>query len=182
MARYRDLRRMVQVTDELVMGAGGEYSDFQAIVEMLEEITCASPPRAPRRALPREPLPTVRPARRMEDVVAEDGCKMSPAACHEFLSRVMYNRRSKGNPLWNSLVHVVMYSHYLLTSLVVRARPSPVCCRSVSPPRLPPSVTTAPRLDLKYPQHSPAPLSWVTLSCTDLRTNFDARCCGRAAL
>ena len=61
-------------------------------------------PRAPRRALPREPLPTVRPARRMEDVVAEDGCKMSPAACHEFLSRVMYNRRSKGNPLWNSLV------------------------------------------------------------------------------
>lgn len=102
MARYRDLRRMVQVTDELVMGAGGEYSDFQAIVEMLEEITCASPARpAP---LPREPLPTVRPARRMEDVVAEDGCKMSPAACHEFLSRVMYNRRSKGNPLWNSLV------------------------------------------------------------------------------
>ena len=64
-------------------------------------------------------------------------------------------------PLWNSLVHVVMYSHYLLTSLVVRARPSPVCCRSVSPSRLPPSVTAAPRLDLKYPQHSPAPLSWV---------------------
>ena len=28
-------------------------------------------------------------------------------------------------PLWNSLVHVVMYSHYLLTSLVVRARPPP---------------------------------------------------------
>ena len=51
-------------------------------------------------------------------------------------------------------------------------------CRSVAPPRLPPSVTTAPRLDLRYPQHSPAPLSWVT----DLRTNFDARCCGRAAL
>lgn len=39
MARYRDLRRMVQVTDELVIGAGGEYSDFQAIIEMLEEIT-----------------------------------------------------------------------------------------------------------------------------------------------
>lgn len=43
-------------------------------------------------------------ARRMEDEVADDGCKMSPAACHEFLSRVMYNRRTKGNPLWNSLV------------------------------------------------------------------------------
>ena len=39
MARYRDLRRMVKVTDELVIGAGGEYSDFQAIIEMLEEIT-----------------------------------------------------------------------------------------------------------------------------------------------
>ena len=39
MARYRDLRRMVKVTDELVIGAGGEFSDFQAIIEMLEEIT-----------------------------------------------------------------------------------------------------------------------------------------------
>ena len=51
MARYRDLRRMVKVTDELVMGAGGEYSDFQAIIEMIEEITCAfrtlPPPKKP---------------------------------------------------------------------------------------------------------------------------------------
>lgn len=110
MARYRDLRRMVKVTDELVMGAGGEYSDFQAIIEMLEEITCA--PRNPR---PRHScensgserlirLPPALCAHRMEDEVTDDGCKMSPAACHEFLSRVMYNRRTKGDPLWNSLV------------------------------------------------------------------------------
>ena len=38
-------------------------------------------------------------------------------------------------PLWNSLVHVVMYSHYLLTSLVVRARPpSPLSVLSLCQP------------------------------------------------
>jgi hypothetical protein len=59
MARYRDLRRMVQVTDELVIGAGGEYSDFQAIIEMLEEITCGRKLRRP--SLP-PPPPSPSPA------------------------------------------------------------------------------------------------------------------------
>lgn len=40
----------------------------------------------------------------LTDHVAEDGCSTSPAAFHEYLTRVMYNRRTKGDPLWNSLV------------------------------------------------------------------------------
>ena len=39
MARYRDLRRMLKVSDGLVLGASGEYSDFQAITELLDDIT-----------------------------------------------------------------------------------------------------------------------------------------------
>ena len=41
MARYRDLRRMVGVGDNLVLGASGEFSDFQHITEMLDDITSA---------------------------------------------------------------------------------------------------------------------------------------------
>jgi 20S proteasome subunit beta 7 len=38
------------------------------------------------------------------DMVEEDGCAKGPAAIHSYMSRVMYNRRSKGNPLWNAVV------------------------------------------------------------------------------
>ena len=37
-------------------------------------------------------------------MVAEDGCELGPSDIHSFMSRVMYNRRSKGDPLWNSVV------------------------------------------------------------------------------
>jgi hypothetical protein len=33
---------MTKITDSLVLGAGGEYSDYQHILEMLQEITCVS--------------------------------------------------------------------------------------------------------------------------------------------
>jgi hypothetical protein len=49
-------------------------------------------------------LPRVCCAHRTEDIVEEDGCALSPVAIHEFLTRVMYNRRTKGDPLWNTLV------------------------------------------------------------------------------
>lgn len=41
---------------------------------------------------------------RREDDCWEDGCKIGPSEVHSYLTRVMYNRRNKFNPLWNSLV------------------------------------------------------------------------------
>lgn len=34
----------------------------------------------------------------------DDGNNLGPTDIHNFLTRVMYNRRNKFDPLWNSLV------------------------------------------------------------------------------
>ena len=39
-----------------------------------------------------------------EEITAQDGHKLGPVEIHEYLSQVMYGRRSKLNPLWNSLL------------------------------------------------------------------------------
>ena len=98
---------MTIVGDNLVLGASGEYSDFQHIKEMLDDITCE--PSHPQYLGPSLIAHVTERWvalvwRSVEDMVEEDGCSTSPAAFHEFLSRVMYNRRTKGDPLWNSLV------------------------------------------------------------------------------
>lgn len=41
---------------------------------------------------------------REEDLIEEDGRHVSAQEIHQYLTRVMYNRRNKFNPLWNSLI------------------------------------------------------------------------------
>lgn len=38
LARFKDVQRLNAVGEHTVMGAGGEFSDFQAISEMLEKL------------------------------------------------------------------------------------------------------------------------------------------------
>ena len=38
------------------------------------------------------------------DNMWDDGNALGPKEIHSYLTRVMYNRRNKFNPLWNSLV------------------------------------------------------------------------------
>jgi 20S proteasome subunit beta 7 len=40
----------------------------------------------------------------IEEIIAQDSHSLGPAEIHEYLSRVMYNRRSNMNPLWNSII------------------------------------------------------------------------------
>jgi len=54
-------------------------SDFQHIQKSLEELI-------------------------IEEFAFQDGHDLGPAQIHEYLSQVMYSRRSKLNPLWNSLL------------------------------------------------------------------------------
>ena len=54
-------------------------SDFQAIQSMLDDLVT-------------------------DEFTHGDGHDLGPAEVHEYLSRVMYARRSKINPLWNSLL------------------------------------------------------------------------------
>jgi hypothetical protein len=48
------------------------------------------------------PVPTI--ARSLEEHVTDDNAKLSAAEVHSYLTRVMYNRRNKMNPLWNTLL------------------------------------------------------------------------------
>lgn len=79
LARFKDVQRLHPVGNHTVIGAGGDMSDFQYIQSLLDEIM-------------------------REEFAIQDGHDLGPAEIHEYLSRVMYARRSKMNPLWNSLV------------------------------------------------------------------------------
>lgn len=82
MAKYKDARRIKAIRQTLI-GGGGEYSDFQAVIDMLEA-----------------------------DALEEECTSSSLYDVHSsnaketwnYLRAIMYNRRNKMNPLWNDLV------------------------------------------------------------------------------
>jgi len=77
--RYKSTERMYQVNDKTVIGAGGEISDFQHIQTLLDELST-------------------------DDFRTDDGIQLTPQEIYSYLCRVMYNRRNKFDPLWNSLI------------------------------------------------------------------------------
>ncbi|KAJ7046501.1 proteasome endopeptidase complex beta subunit [Mycena alexandri] len=79
LARFRDIQRLHAVGEHTVIGAGGDMSDFQYIQSILDEIMT-------------------------DEFAAGDGHTLGPAEVHNYLSELMYARRSKMNPLWNSLL------------------------------------------------------------------------------
>ncbi|KAG6421460.1 hypothetical protein SASPL_118013 [Salvia splendens] len=77
--RYKSVERLKSVGKHSVIGASGEISDFQEIMRYLDELI-------------------------LFDNMWDDGNSLGPKEVHNYLTRVMYNRRNKFNPLWNSLV------------------------------------------------------------------------------
>ncbi|OSD00362.1 proteasome endopeptidase complex beta subunit [Trametes coccinea BRFM310] len=79
LARFKDIQRLHPVGSSTVLGASGDMSDFQALQAILDDLTT-------------------------DEFTYQDGHDLGPAEVHEYLSRVMYARRSKMDPLWNSLL------------------------------------------------------------------------------
>ncbi|CDF37595.1 unnamed protein product [Chondrus crispus] len=79
MARFRKISRLHKATDMCVVGAGGDLSDFQQLTTMVDKET-------------------------NRDYCFNDGHGLSPKAIHQYVARVMYNRRNKMDPLWNYVV------------------------------------------------------------------------------
>ena len=77
--RYKNLQRMRVVNSKCVIGFTGELSDFDYIMTLLDELNT-------------------------QDFCEDDGKELSPKEIYAYLTRVMYNRRNKFDPLWNSLV------------------------------------------------------------------------------
>jgi len=79
LARFKDISRLHPVGAHTIIGAGGDMSDFQYIQRMLDELI-------------------------VDEFTAQDGHTLGPAEIHEYLSQVMYARRTKLDPLWNALL------------------------------------------------------------------------------
>jgi len=80
-ARYKNVCRLKKIGQYSLLGASGEFSDFQYMGDLLDELD-------------------------EEDWLHEDGCSMGPHEYSSYIGRVMYNRRSKFNPLYNQFVIV----------------------------------------------------------------------------
>ncbi|XP_008810310.1 proteasome subunit beta type-4-like [Phoenix dactylifera] len=77
--RYKSVERIKPIGKHSLLGASGEISDFQEILRYLDELI-------------------------LYDNMWDDGNSLGPKEVHNYLNRLMYNRRNKFNPLWNSLV------------------------------------------------------------------------------
>jgi len=79
LARFRDLQRVISVGNKTLLGASGDISDFQHTTHLLETLMT-------------------------EEYVVDDGHVLNPKQVYEYMSNLMYSRRSKFDPLWNAYV------------------------------------------------------------------------------
>jgi len=79
LARFRDVRRMHSLGKYTIIGSTGEYSDYQYLLKNLDDLI-------------------------VDDQLAEDGSSLSPRSIHSYLTRVLYERRNKMDPLWGQFV------------------------------------------------------------------------------
>lgn len=79
LAMFKDMRRISKSGSFTLVGGSGEMSDYHKIVDMLDSLE-------------------------RENLNANDGFEHSPAEIYHYLRAVMYERRNKFDPLWNSLV------------------------------------------------------------------------------
>ncbi|XP_053823231.1 proteasome subunit beta type-4 isoform X2 [Vidua chalybeata] len=84
LARFRGVSRLLKVNDSTVLGASGDLADFQHLRQLLEQMV-------------------------IDEELLGDGHSYSPRALHSWLTRVLYNRRSKINPLWNTVLIAGVY-------------------------------------------------------------------------
>ena len=79
LARFRDERRLKEVGEHTIIGGSGDIADYHHILHMLEDLET-------------------------ENVEWDDGQSILPKSVHAYMTRVLYNRRTKMNPLWNTVV------------------------------------------------------------------------------
>ncbi|XP_065884147.1 proteasome subunit beta type-4-like [Dysidea avara] len=79
MARFRSISRLSKVNETTLVGASGDVADCQYVKSVLEQ-------------------------KIIDDEALDDGHSYTPKALFSYLTRLMYHRRSRINPLWISWV------------------------------------------------------------------------------
>lgn len=77
--RFTDQERLLTAGDNTVVGVGGDVSDLQAIEQLLDNLE-------------------------IEEAYDQPAQTLAAPHIHAYLQRVMYQRRSKMDPLWNALL------------------------------------------------------------------------------
>lgn len=79
LARFRDCPRVLKVNDLILLGSGGDYADYQYLKDIIEQ-------------------------KIIDEQCIGDGLQLKPKSLHCWLTRVLYNKRSKMDPLWNNYI------------------------------------------------------------------------------
>ncbi|VVT50063.1 uncharacterized protein SAPINGB_P002582 [Magnusiomyces paraingens] len=79
LARFTDVERLLPVGRDTVVGVGGDISDYQYLQRVLEQLE-------------------------INDNYDNDGLELTASNVFHYISNIMYNRRSRMNPLWNAIV------------------------------------------------------------------------------
>ncbi|KAK4054881.1 Proteasome subunit beta type-7 [Microbotryomycetes sp. JL201] len=79
LARFKDIERLQQVGSSTIVGASGDMADFQKVRKMLDALITS-------------------------ESILEDDQALTSSQIYEYLSNVMYHRRSKMDPLWNAFL------------------------------------------------------------------------------
>ncbi|ODM95375.1 Proteasome subunit beta type-4 [Orchesella cincta] len=77
--RYRDCTRLHKVNDNTVIACMGDYADFQYLLSIIEQKAIT------------------------EDCM-DDGFNITARSLHSWLTRVLYNKRCKFDPLWTTFL------------------------------------------------------------------------------
>lgn len=81
--RFNDVERLIPVGKSTVVGISGDVSDMQHIEQILSDLEIEN---------------------NYDNSYADDEEALKPSYIFEYLSTLMYQRRSKMNPLWNAIV------------------------------------------------------------------------------
>lgn len=79
LARYHNVDRVFKINDNIILGMSGDYADFQFIKQYIDENI-------------------------LTDFSMDDKIALKPKDLYTWLTRVLYNRRSRFNPLWLDMV------------------------------------------------------------------------------
>ncbi|XP_043261433.1 proteasome subunit beta type-4 [Colletes gigas] len=79
LARFRNLERVMKVNKNIILGAGGDYADYQFLKSKIEK-------------------------KILEETCLDDGLSLKPKALYCWLTRLMYNKRTEYDPLWNNFI------------------------------------------------------------------------------